>query len=824
MAGSSSRNSMTSGNLPTSATVYDFICLFTHDLKRKQKRWQDGVLKYHTFNKRIMVHDDRGHFIGDAHWQSECDLGEGDEFELDRGSAIVQVSDCAGQREQDLTELLDKRAKDVERRRASANARTPIPSAAAITPGRQDQSAHFQLRHRPLSVMLGTPSRIGRAAIPLHSPFEARQMAQKTGQAEQGGQTEESRPSKRIKHDISPISKPSHARSLFGQTLTLSARPTSTPVARSQALRDTTNVEPRIQLMGSKDMPISLTATPSGLPKDSHPSSIEAARPSEDGKKPRSNRPPTAARLKSTRLPRVPALSPTSERHEERHNTPARSGSLGNPEDSALPLEEIVEEAFSPAAESRHATTARKLQCLQDPARVLKERHHANTVQKQKSPGLVVERPTIRPEVKLNMERRVEEPVRQNTEPRTELRIKSRQRRGLLMMSEKVNLNQRALPESSTHELARPKTNQELDDSRPPPRHLQKTSASTVTSSKHCTSPPLDKQSRVEILDKETATGDSNDDVMRDDNPVLSEEDNQEPANAVDIIMESDNDSLEDDVARNDSASVSQEDPQDPSNVVEVVMESDNDAVDNDVARTVAKDTSPRRLRSGYGGSRLQKRARRVLSSDDESESSALESSTKPPQTASRSCKAGKKTSSSGPRITRMARKSVKSREIIGFVIPSDDHVFAAPIPTAKSRAGETRDKSASVTTAALVLHTEERQDAPVQPTSVAKIPLSIANTDPVDRSEMRPAPRLSNPATRGKKAAKREDAAGQTSKTIVQLDPVAPLRSAAPKVQLPNKGLSLPGFARANGGAWSRHAEDLLGMTRPTRKSARQQ
>jgi hypothetical protein len=32
----------------------------------------------------------------------------------------------------------------------------------------------------------------------------------------------------------------------------------------------------------------------------------------------------------------------------------------------------------------------------------------------------------------------------------------------------------------------------------------------------------------------------------------------------------------------------------------------------------------------------------------------------------------------------------------------------------------------------------------------------------------------------------------------------------------------ALPGFASANGGAWSRHAEDLLGMTRPARNKAR--
>ncbi len=53
----------------TTAAVVEYLCLFTHDLKRKQKRWQDGRLKYHTFNKRVMVYDERGNNVGDAHWR-----------------------------------------------------------------------------------------------------------------------------------------------------------------------------------------------------------------------------------------------------------------------------------------------------------------------------------------------------------------------------------------------------------------------------------------------------------------------------------------------------------------------------------------------------------------------------------------------------------------------------------------------------------------------------------------------------------------------------------------------------------------------------------
>ena len=37
------------------ALILKFNCLFTHDMTRKQKRWHDGTLCFHTFNKRIMV-------------------------------------------------------------------------------------------------------------------------------------------------------------------------------------------------------------------------------------------------------------------------------------------------------------------------------------------------------------------------------------------------------------------------------------------------------------------------------------------------------------------------------------------------------------------------------------------------------------------------------------------------------------------------------------------------------------------------------------------------------------------------------------------------
>jgi hypothetical protein len=94
------------------APVLEFRCLYTLDLRRKQKRWQDGRLKFHTFNKRIMVYDDRSNFVGDSHWREDHAFAEGEEVELERCGILVEVSEFVGTREQDLTPLLNRVVKD----------------------------------------------------------------------------------------------------------------------------------------------------------------------------------------------------------------------------------------------------------------------------------------------------------------------------------------------------------------------------------------------------------------------------------------------------------------------------------------------------------------------------------------------------------------------------------------------------------------------------------------------------------------------------------------------------------------------------------------
>ncbi|UKZ74333.1 hypothetical protein TrVFT333_001998 [Trichoderma virens FT-333] len=140
---------------PASASILEFICLYTHDLRRKKKRWQDGKLKFHTFNKKYMVYDESGSFVGDGHWQGEeGEFAEGLEMSLDRGMAIVQVLECMGSKEQDLGEVLGKRAREVEERRVNAAAKNPASTASSNPAKRSRGSRWWCGRHHPPQQLL----------------------------------------------------------------------------------------------------------------------------------------------------------------------------------------------------------------------------------------------------------------------------------------------------------------------------------------------------------------------------------------------------------------------------------------------------------------------------------------------------------------------------------------------------------------------------------------------------------------------------------------------------------------------------------------------
>ncbi|KAH7029424.1 uncharacterized protein B0I36DRAFT_325745, partial [Microdochium trichocladiopsis] len=155
----SSATSPPTASAASSAPVHEFICLFTHDLRRKQKRWQDGRLKFHTHNSRVMVHDEHGNTVGDTHWRKDHGLDVGELLTLDRGGIIVEVGDLVATRNQDLSELVDKRIKEKVDRLAAAAARRPnIPRPPAVGLPTPTRSMYPQTSTKPLQQVVGTPT------------------------------------------------------------------------------------------------------------------------------------------------------------------------------------------------------------------------------------------------------------------------------------------------------------------------------------------------------------------------------------------------------------------------------------------------------------------------------------------------------------------------------------------------------------------------------------------------------------------------------------------------------------------------------------------
>lgn len=183
------------------APVIKFQCLFTHDIRRKAKRWQDGFLRFHTFNKRIMVYDVSGNFTGDLHWQTDTELQDGDELELEQGGVLVQVGECLERTQTDLTPLLEKR-----KATATTTTTTTMRTAASLPrpanayspqSSRQPASSGSLVRYpanrlKPLTEVLG----MARAPA-VRTPLPAKSLDDKIHGSREDDRTE--RPAKRYK-------------------------------------------------------------------------------------------------------------------------------------------------------------------------------------------------------------------------------------------------------------------------------------------------------------------------------------------------------------------------------------------------------------------------------------------------------------------------------------------------------------------------------------------------------------------------------------------------------------------------------------------------
>jgi hypothetical protein len=201
-----------------------------------------------------------------------------------------------------------------------------------------------------------------------------------------------------------------------------------------------------------------------------------------------------------------------------------------------------------------------------------------------------------------------------------------------------------------------------------------------------------------------------------------------------------------------------------------------------------------------------------------------------------------------------MSRKSVKSKEILGFNMPTEDltppEFSIREVSQPSVGASENTDKIAETASSGCrALPQLSRSITPAtHPQEISPGPPSEdppQNKTPkgedqsqedqprieqlLQQPQTKQPLRIPNPATRGKKAARKQDAAGLPPQALVQFNHLAlsHVASANPPLKpnlVSNKSQSeLPGFCKANGGAWSRHAEDLLGMTRPSKALPRQ-
>jgi hypothetical protein len=143
---------------------------------RKQKRWQDGRVKYHTFNKRVMLYDDTLNFIGDTHWKEGHDLSVGDDVSLDTG-VLIQVEDLLVTTQTNLAPLFERdKNKHHQEQAKEDTSKPPLPKLAGRGTGRNENTQH---KHRSLSAMLNAGKGAhGKPSLPMQSPFEIRKANQ----------------------------------------------------------------------------------------------------------------------------------------------------------------------------------------------------------------------------------------------------------------------------------------------------------------------------------------------------------------------------------------------------------------------------------------------------------------------------------------------------------------------------------------------------------------------------------------------------------------------------------------------------------------------
>ncbi|KAI1278842.1 hypothetical protein F5Y07DRAFT_55818 [Xylaria sp. FL0933] len=769
----------------TTATVCEHACLFTHDLRRKQKRWQDGRLKYHTFNRRVMVYDERGNFVGDTHWREDHDLADGDDLELERGGILIQVGECVGTRDQDLSELIDKRAQERAQRQAAAAARRP-PVATVATLHHKQQL----IPQKHLHDVIGTPSgHHGRAVLPKESPYEERRQRQSPPQSD------DTRPAKRQRKDISPPSRAGYAQNLFGATLTLSGRPSSQASAHNRSSRQI-----------------------AFQPKDAQPSTRTFATLHNPA------RPEPSLHTNPGILDEL-GTSSTLQKRRPRLMVDQREESIGgsiidsrSANEKSCESKEIDEPLKRPGLSNDQSGRSQLLggsKKVRDKKRPRAGDGYAREQKKKDSNPIDLTKDQAD-----NPKQSVYD------EQRTELRIKPRKKRGLLMISERESLRD----SSSTSE---PTKRRPSDHHYPP---LSKAQTSTIFSDKSG-----EKGTTMDAQHNSTNSSKRVRETASQRKKTSREDDNQESGN-------SDHEPPPAANTRHFEGETPEEmpclDQLNPDSLTGASLRSAGRRGSYCTAETSAVETK-RSLRS----------ARRASIEDTTSSSGADQNHGRLPSTRRKDNVVVDEMPA--PRLAKLSRKSIKSKEVIGFIFEDDDE---PDVTVSLNQDGHVREESTLNSPPDRDIGKHQRQSLngkicdrlvtterpPDAELGCSRKPLTVTQGPKNRKPELPGEPRaiieteqaskttkilkkqlnplISNPATRGKKAAKPSDAAGQM--------PICPLptesvessslhrnHSERTVYKNPNKlaASPMPRFSRANGGPWSREANDLFDFKRPS-------
>ncbi|KAF5850496.1 hypothetical protein GGP41_002734 [Bipolaris sorokiniana] len=345
----------------STAPVAEFRCLFTHDVRRKQKRWQDGFLKFHTFNNRVMVYDQARNFLGDTYYKDSDELHEGDELNLNNG-ALVEVSEPVGITHTDLASVLGRKSKDLPPAPNPPSQTKPFQRPLSVAPPNA-QKAASQLRHKSLNTLLGTPKGPIGKAQPIKSPYEARKEKEKEN--ELAGE----RAAKRQKTNQAPASwrasSPLHEENV--EPKETSPRP-SKAVAARKVRQPAKFIPPTATVITIEDEPepephptifsdITLPSTPpraADKREESQAAKIVVPRqpPAQTPKIPKGKVPlPGVWALETPRQPAPPSSPPVS-----------ASNRLSNIEFALQPVQVPRKEPSPPPAPS--SPPARKARCL----------------------------------------------------------------------------------------------------------------------------------------------------------------------------------------------------------------------------------------------------------------------------------------------------------------------------------------------------------------------------------------------------------------------------------------------------------------------------